>query len=87
MVFGDDDLKRLKQAIRPPMTISNSYVFNIGWLKALIARLEAAEKLAAWVERWNDHENCDTKCTVQKNVEAWRNAKGESGEAETKGIE
>lgn len=68
--FSDDDLKRLKD--------SSSHITHLGvdtpLFKALLARLEAAEKVCEIA-----HNKLFTR--YSKEVEAWRKAKGDTSEA------
>jgi len=74
LCFSDDDLKRLKEYVSRPETFEMP--LNNGTIKALLARMEAAEAVIA--------KGCDCRdsfpdqkcCQV---FEAWRKAKGEAG--------
>lgn len=74
--FSDDDLKRLKEAPFPGITVIGEFGFHCvhdeDKVKALIARLEAAERLI---------EACGQDINVSKQYEAWRRSKGEIADA------
>lgn len=80
MAFTDDDLLGIKRAIMDDEAqtgIRFAIPVNGGKLKALIHRLEAAEK--ALDECWDELE-CHKNCSNHSNCAAywaWRKAKGE----------
>ena len=70
MPFTDDDLNHLKKVNR-----GNSDTAFFEWayqerIAALLARLEAAERIAHWVEDSGDG-------ALEEECEAWRKSKGE----------
>ncbi len=54
----------------------NAAVWIYANLYALLARLEAAEKLAEWVWQWENHSGCEKKCALENNIDAWRKEAG-----------
>ena len=74
MTFTDDDLKRLKKNVEGQFSVT---VHKPTWdeIEALLARLEAAEKV---LERFEKTHNKDhgSGCSVCFLMEAWRKAAG-----------
>jgi hypothetical protein len=77
MTFTDDDLKRLKDYIRDDEAQSGirfAIPINVGKCKALLARLEAAEKaLEGYISLEYERVNYDE---VVQWTKAWRKAAG-----------
>lgn len=74
MSFSDDDLKRLKNDwfdIR--IKNENTLVLGTDEIAALLARLEAAEKVVEIATKWQTFRDDNYKA-----VKAWRRAKGEN---------
>lgn len=68
MVFTDDNLKRLKEYNLLNRALFDE--FTMDQMKALLARLEAAERLIGW--------KCIDNPVYEKDLEAWRKSKGEA---------
>lgn len=82
MPFTDEDLKKLKD-LSDGKTLKDFGWFTFKKCDALLARLEAAEKLADWVRTWESHENCNTnscECGLQKDIKKWRKVAGKGEE-------
>lgn len=85
--FTDDDLERLEERLDDPLESEDAYFLRHRG-KALLARLEAAEKLAEEFSNWKDtreHLNCDSSCSdkpyfdgIRTAIGAWRKAAGKS---------
>lgn len=83
MPFTDEDLKRLKEEDRLAKT--NGEVMDFGYrlviddLQDLIARLEAAEKVAAFgISLHTERGFCiPEKCEGIRDIEAWKQSCGE----------
>jgi len=75
--FTDDDLAGLKAAfaddIAEGLTYANARDARL--LEALVARLEAAEKIAE-LSVVDEHVDCDSKCGAKELIDAWRKAAG-----------
>jgi len=69
-VFSDHDLKRLKSAM-----MMHPLIFPSDKLKALLARLQAAEVLA---RKWSN--NIDYGSRTNRAIERWRKSKGEAND-------
>lgn len=72
MKFDDDDLHYLKQCVRKNKSKTGKIVYFsvlVDEIEALLARLDAAERLIAAVGK-DIHPRC------WKELEAWRKAKG-----------
>lgn len=84
MTFTDDDLKRLKENAEASGKDSTWYDgLSCGTIKALLARLKAAEaKANATYHRPDCYEQglpTDCICGVSEFDKAWRKSKGEAG--------
>lgn len=66
MTFADDDLKRLKESRTAP------YWSEEKWMRALLARLEAAEKIANYLDGFDGVNNP----IVNELLKAWCKACG-----------
>lgn len=76
LAFTDDDLKRLKEQNKCRITTEDVLMFPCDKLDALIARLEAAEKIvdAAWDLHTGQLDSCEFYMGPW--FEAWRKAAG-----------
>lgn len=74
MAFSDDDLKRLKEAVKyisdRPQERNYGQPLQIGQFRALIARLEASEALNKYFEP------SDGSIEEEQLFKAWRKAAG-----------